>query len=89
MGKFQLIDTSVWSIMARMKKVTVKSIIWKEGKFFVAQCLSVDVSSFGNTKKQALTNLKEALELFFEGQKSPKITSIKSPMITTTALQYV
>ena len=42
----------------------LKNVVWKEGKYFVAQCLNVDVSSFGKTKKEALANLNEALELF-------------------------
>jgi predicted RNase H-like HicB family nuclease len=32
----------------------------------VAQCLDYDVSSFGSTESEALANLKEALELYFE-----------------------
>ncbi|MBI1957339.1 MAG: hypothetical protein HYS44_02695 [Candidatus Niyogibacteria bacterium] len=49
-----------------MKTTALKSVVWKEGKRYVAQCLNVDVSSFGNTKKEALKNLNEALGLFFE-----------------------
>ncbi|MGO9240096.1 MAG: type II toxin-antitoxin system HicB family antitoxin [Bryobacteraceae bacterium] len=40
--------------------------IWREGKWFVAQCLEVDVASQGETEAEALANLKEALELHFE-----------------------
>jgi predicted RNase H-like HicB family nuclease len=32
----------------------------------VAQCLAVEVSSFGVTAEEALANLQEALELYFE-----------------------
>ena len=71
-----------------MKKITLQIITWKEGKHWVAQCLNVDVSSFGNTQKSALENMREALELYFEGTKSPKITRIKSPTIRSTVLQY-
>ena len=49
-----------------MKKIYFTSIIWKEGKYYVAQCLDVDVSSFGKTKALALKNLREALELYWE-----------------------
>ena len=52
----------------------LKSIVWKEGKHYVAQCLNVDVSSFGKTKKEALKNIDEALELYFEDAKTLKIT---------------
>ena len=48
--------------------MTLKYIIYREGKYFVAQCLNVDVSSFGKTIKEAQNNIKEALELYFEGE---------------------
>lgn len=44
----------------------VKSCVYKEGRFYVAQCLNVDVSSFGETVEEAIANLKEAFELYFE-----------------------
>lgn len=72
-----------------MKKLELQTIVWKEGKHWVAQCLNVDVSSFGNTQKSALKNIKEALELYFDGTRSPKISQVKSPMIRSTVLQYV
>jgi predicted RNase H-like HicB family nuclease len=37
----------------------------KEGNWFVAQCLEVDVASQGETEDEALGNLREALELHF------------------------
>ena len=51
------------------KKLNLKNILWKEGKYYVAQCLNVDVSSFGKTKTEALKNIKEALDLYFEDAK--------------------
>jgi len=51
-----------------MKKI--KYVIYKEGKYFVSQCLNVDISSFGSTIDEASTNLKEALQLYFEDDKS-------------------
>lgn len=40
--------------------------VWREGDWYVAQCLELDVASQGETEAEALTNLKEALELYFE-----------------------
>jgi predicted RNase H-like HicB family nuclease len=48
-----------------MRKIDLKSVVWKEGEFYVSQCLEVDVSSYGKTKKQALAMLQDALELYF------------------------
>ena len=49
-----------------MAKLQLKYAVWKEGKYYVSQCLNVDVSSFGKTQKEALKNLEEALELYFD-----------------------
>lgn len=45
---------------------SIKYIITKEGKFYVSRCLNVEVSSFGKTLDEAKSNLKEALDLYFE-----------------------
>ena len=49
-----------------MRKIDLKNVVWREGKYYVSQCLNTDVSSFGKTKKEAIDNLNEALELYFE-----------------------
>lgn len=70
-----------------MKKISLKNVVWKEGKHYVAQCLNVDVSSFGSTKKSAEKNLKEALELYFgETTSFKKLTKIGVPVIFETSL---
>jgi predicted RNase H-like HicB family nuclease len=65
--------------------INLKSIVWKEGSYFVARCLNVGVSSFGRTKKSALKNLKEALELYFENE-SIEIQKISNPEVVNTKL---
>jgi predicted RNase H-like HicB family nuclease len=40
--------------------------VQREGDWFVAQCIEVDVASQGKTEEDALSNLREALELYFE-----------------------
>jgi predicted RNase H-like HicB family nuclease len=45
---------------------TIKYIVYKEEKYYISQCLNVDVSSFGKTVEEATNNLKEALDLYFE-----------------------
>ena len=37
----------------------VKYCIYKEEDFYVAQCLNVDVSSFGETVEETISNIKE------------------------------
>jgi predicted RNase H-like HicB family nuclease len=69
-----------------MRKIELKNVIWKEGKYYVAQCLNVDVSSFGKTKKEALFNLDEALELYFEDEKTPRIVKVEKPELVKLSL---
>jgi predicted RNase H-like HicB family nuclease len=45
---------------------TFSAALSKEGEWFVAQCLEVDVASQGESEEEALENLREALELHFE-----------------------
>ncbi len=71
----------------KKKKLQFTSVVWKEGKYYVAQCLNVDVSSFGKTKAEALRNLEEALELYFEDSPRP-IERIQSPSIVVREFQY-
>ncbi len=47
---------------------TIKYCVYKESPYYVAQCLNVDVASFGDTVDEAITNLKEAVELHFENE---------------------
>ena len=71
-----------------MAKFNLQSVVWKEVKYFVAQCLNVDVSSFGKTKKEALKNLDEALELYFEDIKPGKFIKIEKAEIVPSRLEY-
>ena len=49
-----------------MKMQTFTASITQEDKWFIAQCLEVDVSSQGKSENEAINNLREALELYFE-----------------------
>jgi predicted RNase H-like HicB family nuclease len=65
----------------RTKKGKFITVTWKEGKYYVAQCLNIDVSSFGKTRKEALKNLEEALGLYLEDAPKSKITKVEQPSI--------
>ena len=54
-----------------MKK-NLSAVVWQEDKWFVAQCLEVDVASQGETEEDALNNLRDALTLHF----TPPVTTI-------------
>ncbi len=70
-----------------MKTLNLQSVVYKEGEYYVAQCLNVDVSSFGNTEPEALTNLKEALELYFEDMPDSNISDVAQAHLKSLTLQ--
>jgi len=39
--------------------------IWREGDWHIAQGLQIDVGSYGETEDEALSSLREALQLYF------------------------
>ena len=51
-------------------------VVYREDEFIVAQCLNVDVSSFGATRAEAVANLKEAVELYFENEPDSTFTTV-------------
>ena len=71
-----------------MKKLSLKSLVWKEGKYYVSHALNFDLSSFGKTRREALKNLVEALELYLED--SPKIEAreVTRPTIMKNIVMY-
>lgn len=71
-----------------MRRIALKSVVWKEGRRYVSQCLNVDVSSFGKTRKAALENLQEALELYFEDARIPRLTSVERPDVVSFTLRH-
>ncbi len=78
-----------WYNRQVMKRVVYQSVVYKEGKYYVAQCLNVDVSSFGESEKEALVNLQEALELYLEdAPSSPATTTVEYPTVHTLHLQH-
>jgi len=46
----------------------IKYVVYKEDKYYVSQCLNVDVSSFGESIDEAISALKEAVSLYFENE---------------------
>jgi predicted RNase H-like HicB family nuclease len=71
-----------------MKQTIYQSVVYQEGKYYVAQCLNVDVSSFGETEQKALSNLQEALELYLEDAPNSKTTDVKHPTLHTLRPQH-
>jgi len=61
--------------------VKLTAAITREGPWYVARCLDVEVTSQGRTVEDATANLKEALELYFED--APRPEGVEPPIITS------
>jgi len=59
-----------------VKRLT--AIVTREENWYVAKCIEVEVASQGKNIEEALANLKEALELYFEDE---KFVDIEPPII--------
>jgi predicted RNase H-like HicB family nuclease len=70
-----------------MSKLSLQSVIYHEGDHYVAQCLNVDVSSFGDTETEALANLREALELYFEDAPASDAAPVEAAEVHALTLQ--
>jgi len=60
---------------------TFTAVVWKEGEWYVAQCREFEVASQGQTKKEALDNLSEALTVHFSVPMAtllPEVISIQA-----------
>jgi predicted RNase H-like HicB family nuclease len=51
--------------------------VWREGRWYVSQCLELDVASQGETEEVALANLKEAIELHFEPPQATRPSQVR------------
>jgi predicted RNase H-like HicB family nuclease len=70
---------SVASPMTEVYPASMKQIsycVYREDEFYVSQCLNVDVSSFGTTREEAVASLKEAVELYFEGESAGDFSAV-------------
>jgi predicted RNase H-like HicB family nuclease len=52
--------------------------VWREGNWYVSQCLELDIASQGESEQEALANLKEALELHFEPPLAARLPEVRT-----------
>ena len=71
-----------------MRKINLKNVVWKEGKYYVAWNINTDISSFGKTKKEAMESLQEALELHFEDAPISTMYKVERPDLVPLVFQH-
>jgi predicted RNase H-like HicB family nuclease len=59
--------------------VRLTAAVSQEGDWYVARCLEVEVASQGQSFEEALANVTEALELYFEDEPLPR--NLRSPIV--------
>lgn len=67
--------------MNSMKR-DLRYVVVREGKWFIAQCLDVDVASQGRSEQEAVDNLQDALKLHY----TPPAASLM-PQVRTIELE--
>lgn len=68
-----------------MKTMTLSAVLNQEGNGYVSLCPELDIASQGDSIEDALANLKEALEGFFETASAEEIQSrLKKPAFFTS-----
>ncbi|OGG15643.1 hypothetical protein A3D77_01285 [Candidatus Gottesmanbacteria bacterium RIFCSPHIGHO2_02_FULL_39_11] len=45
------------------------ALLWREERWYVNECIELQLASQGKTKPEALKNLEEAIELYLEDEK--------------------
>ncbi len=68
-----------------MPKRKFTASVWREGKWFVAQCLEVDVASQGRSEAAALKNLADALALHFTAPVATETPQIRPVEVSVSA----
>ncbi|MBI5223503.1 type II toxin-antitoxin system HicB family antitoxin [Candidatus Micrarchaeota archaeon] len=66
----------------------LSATVEKDGKWYVAHCMELQITSQGKTVEEALANLKEALELYVKNADSDELEHLKTahdeaPLIAT------
>jgi predicted RNase H-like HicB family nuclease len=62
-----------------MNTILFPNAVRREGKYYIAESLDVDIASFGKTRIAALENLQEALESYAFG-KMMKAAETEKPL---------
>lgn len=55
--------------------IRLTAVVARDGQFYVARAIEVELASQGDTPDEALANLREAAELLFEDEPAPATSS--------------
>jgi predicted RNase H-like HicB family nuclease len=67
-----------------LKTIPLSAVLNQEGDGYVSLCTELDIASQGSTVEEALSNLKEAVEGFFETASLKEVQQrLKKPSLIT------
>ncbi len=61
--------------MSTPDTVTITAVVSRDGDWYVARALEVELASQSETTEEALANLREAAELYFEDEPAPRLSA--------------
>ena len=73
--------------MRAVETLEFSAVVWKEGDLYVALCPELDVASQGRSVEEAISNLREALELYFEDEDVTKTSGVEAPFVTVVKVR--
>ena len=69
------------------RKIQFTAVIEREGDGYVSLCPELDIASQGGTVEEASSNLKEAIQLFFEHASQSEISQRLHEEVFVTRLE--
>lgn len=71
-----------------MRTTKLPITIWQEGDYYIASCPLNSVTSQGKNREEAIVNLREALELYFEDENN-SINDLINQKVENSELELV
>ena len=68
-----------------MSMHTFTAVVYKEDELYIAECPEIGTASLGDTVEEAVSNLKEATELYLEEFPMP---NVGRPLVITFEATY-
>jgi len=63
---------------------TIKAVIWRGERFYVAECLEIAVVTQGESLDETLDNLRDAVALHLEGENLAEFGLAPDPTVVVT-----
>lgn len=85
MYKRKIVLNMLYHLLSNAMDYRLSTVVSREGKFFVAKGLEIEIASQGKTVEEALENIKEAFELWLKHAEPSELEvfeKVQSPLIT-------